>query len=139
MRLYALVEGKAESRFVSTVLAPHLSSFGVGAYPIQVRTSATQRRGLVSFDHVKRDMRDLLNRHQGGDVRFTTMFDFYNLPTRFRASRAKRTIRVRERFRLKTRRLDLSAISGSFRICSFTSLRRYCTLPLVCWLAASPA
>lgn len=85
MRIYALVEGKTESRFLTTVLAAHLAQAGHSIHPIQVQTSRTQRGGLVSFEKVERELRNLFKQHSAADVRFTTMFDLYRLPADFPA------------------------------------------------------
>jgi hypothetical protein len=82
MRIYALVEGRTESRFVQEVLAPHLAQMGLAVFPIQVRTSRDQRGGVTSFPRVERELSALMKQHSH-NVCFTTMFDFYALPTDF--------------------------------------------------------
>lgn len=85
MRLYLLVEGQTEERFVKDVLQPHL----VGhcgwhvAEPILVQTKKGFRGGVVNYDHVRRDLGRLLGQHGGKEVRITTMLDLYALPANF--------------------------------------------------------
>jgi len=83
MRIYALVEGKTESRFVSAVLSPHFALRGKSLAPVQLSTSRDHRGGMTSFDRVKRGLWALMRQHRGLDVAFTTMFDLYALPTDF--------------------------------------------------------
>jgi len=83
MRIYALVEGKTESRFIRTVLEPHLSSLERYIFPVQVTTSRDYHGGMTSFERVHRDLHRLKKQHAGSEVRFTTMFDLYSLPKDF--------------------------------------------------------
>ena len=83
MKIYALVEGKTESRFVSGLLSPHFALRGHSFVPVQLRTSRDHRGGVTSFARVKRGLGALMKQHRGLDVAFTTMFDLYALPTDF--------------------------------------------------------
>lgn len=82
MRIYALVEGRTESRFVQELLAPHLAPMGLAIFPIQVCTSRDQRGGVTSFRRMERDLSALMKQHYH-NVCFTTMFDLYSLPSDF--------------------------------------------------------
>lgn len=86
-RLYVLVEGLTEEQFVRELLAWHLQSFDVWAYPIVVEPSrdalGRKRRGGGHWRHWKRDLMRLKQQHGGNDVRITTMFDLYGLPEDF--------------------------------------------------------
>lgn len=77
MRVYALVEGKTESQFIQSVLAPHLlEMFKLYLMPVQLRTSQGHLGGMTSFVRVEYQLRE-------PDVGFTTRFDLYALPKEF--------------------------------------------------------
>lgn len=81
-----LVEGQTEETFVKEVLAKHLYSFNVSLVPTIVKTKKRKggphyRGGVVNYDHVKRDLRILLQSSVFDCV--TTMLDLYALPTNF--------------------------------------------------------
>lgn len=84
-RLYLLVEGQTEERFVKDVLAPHLHARGIWTYPMIVETrrdrvTGRKIRGGGSWSKWKRDMARLVKEQRGTDVRFSTLFDLYGLP-----------------------------------------------------------
>ena len=84
MRVYALVEGKTESQFIQSVLAPHLFELRrLYLMPVQIRTSLDHLGGMTSFVRVERQLRALMKQHRGADVGFTTMFDLFALPKEF--------------------------------------------------------
>ena len=87
MRLNFIVEGQTEETFVKRVLVPHLSSLSVFPY---VRCVATRRDGprffrggISGYDKARRDITAWMRQDGGCDARFTTMFDFYALPSDF--------------------------------------------------------
>ena len=84
-KLYILVEGQTELAFVKNVLWSYLSKFGIDAIARAVETSKkggkTFRGGVTSYDKVKRDLTNWIKSSPG--AYFTTMFDFYALPTDF--------------------------------------------------------
>lgn len=87
-RLYLLVEGQTEERFVKAVLEPHLRDRGIHATPIVVATRRDRKtgqkaRGGGHWVQWQRDVRRLLADQKGGDVHFTTLFDLYGLPRDF--------------------------------------------------------
>jgi hypothetical protein len=87
MRLFVLVEGQTEEELIKRVIGPHLMGHGVWAYPIIVTTRrdrATRKKlgkGGGHWKHWSRDLHTLAVEHRGNDVRFTTLFDLYGLPS----------------------------------------------------------
>jgi hypothetical protein len=82
-------EGKSELNFVKDILADHLSCYKIWATARSVltsrdkRTSRQYRGGLVSYEKAKKDIHNWLKQEKDSNSRFTTMFDFYALPTDF--------------------------------------------------------
>ncbi len=88
MRLVVVVEGQTEEHFVTGVLGPHLLNHGVFAVATIVGTpkrrgSAPLNKGGGSWTRWERDLRRLLGSQHQQDVRVTTLFDLYRLPTGF--------------------------------------------------------
>lgn len=87
VRLNFIVEGQTEETFVNQTLKPHLSRFSVGVSARVVTTSkqrgAMYRGGLSSYAKARRDITLWTKQDRNADVRFTTMFDLYGLPTDF--------------------------------------------------------
>jgi hypothetical protein len=87
MRLYVLAEGPTEERFAKSVLAPHLAPRGISTYPMIVETSrdhhGRKRRGGGNWIKWRKDLLRLTKGQHGPEVRFTTMFDLYGLPSAF--------------------------------------------------------
>lgn len=84
MRLGFLVEGQSEETFVNNVLVPHLCQRGVHARAAQKITTSRHRTkvykgGVVSYDRFIRELVRLLKQDSG--VVFTTMIDYYALPS----------------------------------------------------------
>ena len=87
VKLNFIVEGQTEETFVKSVLVPHLSELSV--YPA-VRCVATRsdgpgffRGGISGYERAKRDIVAWMRQERHPDTRFTTMFDFYALPSNF--------------------------------------------------------
>ncbi len=87
VRLNIIVEGQTEETFVNQTLKPHLSRFLIG---VSARVVATSRKrgtkhagGLSTYLKTKRDITLWIKQDRNPDVRFTTMFDLYGLPTDF--------------------------------------------------------
>ena len=89
VRLNFIVEGQTEETFVNQTLKPHLSRFSVGVSARVVTTSKQRgvkfRGGLSTYAKAKRDITLWTKQDRNTDVRFTTMFDLYGLPTDFPA------------------------------------------------------
>ena len=99
IRLNILVEGFTELRFVKAVLAPHLGTNSVFAFPVAVLTSKDRgasreyRGGVINYAQVKADLLRLIKRDQAmGNVWFTTMIDLYGLPADFPGYQRARTV-----------------------------------------------
>lgn len=87
IRLNIIVEGQTEETFVNKVLRPHLGSFNVFVSARRVETGRKRgkifRGGMTSYLKAQKDIKLWMKEDKGGDVRFTTMFDFYRLPNDF--------------------------------------------------------
>lgn len=87
VRLNFIVEGQTEDTFVNQILKPHLSHFSISVSARVVTTrkkrSVKYRGGLSTYFKAKRDITLWTKQDKNADVRFTTMFDLYGLPTDF--------------------------------------------------------
>lgn len=87
IRLHILVEGQTEETFVNTVLGPSLAERMVFADTHRITTGRKRGRrfrgGLVSWQHVARDLELWMKEDHGQDSWFTTLFDYYALPDDF--------------------------------------------------------
>lgn len=87
VRLYIIVEGQTEETFVNQILKPHLAPFSVGVSARVVTTRKERgtkyRGGLSTYSKARRDITLWTKQDRNTDVRFTTMFDLYGLPTDF--------------------------------------------------------
>lgn len=89
IRLFIVVEGKTEERFVKRVLGPHLDALGVytTCYTVTTRrdphTGAKVGRGGGHWKHWLHDVKRVTTAQRGDDVRVTTLFDLYGLPEDF--------------------------------------------------------
>ena len=87
IRLNFIVEGQTEEAFVNQILSPYLAGFEVW---VRIRCVLTSRRrnikhrgGIESYGKAKNDINAWIKEDRNSDVRFTTMFDVYGLPTNF--------------------------------------------------------
>ena len=87
IRLHALVEGQTEETFVNEVLSPELGTKGVFCDARRITTGRKHGRvfrgGLVSYEHLARDLSLWMKEDQNSESWFTTMIDFYRLPQDF--------------------------------------------------------
>jgi hypothetical protein len=89
IRLVVVVEGPTEEAFVKEVLGPHLDGLGVFTSPTVVgtrrdrRTGAKAKGGGGSWGKWKNDIDRVLRTDSSMELRVTTMFDLYALPSRF--------------------------------------------------------
>lgn len=88
MRLVIVVEGQTEEAFVKDLLVPYLSPLGV--YPSATVVGTPNRRGSEplqkgggSWQRWFRDLQRISREQKGNDVRITTLFDLYGLPSEF--------------------------------------------------------
>lgn len=87
-RLHITAEGQTEESFVNRTLKEHLAQYNVYADVRCVLTSRKRgkdyRGGMTTYEKAKKDIVRWLNEEkQNNDVAFTTMFDYYALPTDF--------------------------------------------------------
>lgn len=78
-RLYIVVEGQSEEEFVNSLLAPYLMQYGIYVYPVIIHTSKGHKGGFVNYQHLRNDIRRLLD-SQGSDIVVTTFVDFFRCP-----------------------------------------------------------
>ena len=89
IRLHIIAEGQTEERFVRHTLAEHLGYFQISTDVRAVMTSRDKRRGtvhrggLISYQKARKDIQIWLKEDRHPEARFTTMFDFYALPSDF--------------------------------------------------------
>lgn len=86
-RLYVVVEGETERQLISKVIGPHMRGLGIETSPIIVETSrdsiGRKRKGGGDWTKWRKDILKIKNEHSGNDVRITSLFDLYNLPSNF--------------------------------------------------------
>ena len=87
IRLNFIVEGQTEEAFANQILSPYLAGFGVYVKARCVLTSRRRnikhRGGIERYGQARKDIDAWIREDQNLDVRFTTMFDVYGLPTSF--------------------------------------------------------
>ena len=87
IRLNFIVEGQTEEAFVNQILSPYLAGFEVWVQVRCVQTSRSRnikhRGGIDSYGKAENDINAWIKEDRNSDVRFTTMFDVYGLPTNF--------------------------------------------------------
>ncbi len=87
IRLHFLVEGQTEEAFVNLVLAPALGTVGVYADACRITTGRHRGRvfrgGFVRYAHLAADLILRMKQDPTEESWFTTMVDFYRLPTDF--------------------------------------------------------
>jgi hypothetical protein len=88
MRLIVVVEGQTEEDFVDKVLKPHLLDRNIHVSATIAGKLVAQDRGHRSrggghFKHWRADIARILAADRTNDLRVTTLFDLYGLPTDF--------------------------------------------------------
>lgn len=85
LRLYITVEGQAEKAFADQVLIPHLANYSIEVRPRVVLTNRKlgKRGGILDFARIQGDLTRLMKQDRQPEARFTTMIDFYALPSEF--------------------------------------------------------
>jgi hypothetical protein len=86
--LNVLCEGRSEETFVKSVLKAYLMEFGVVVKSQMLLTNKKRnfRGGMISFERAKQDILLWIKQHREQTYEthyFTTMFDYYALPTDF--------------------------------------------------------
>jgi hypothetical protein len=94
IRLHVVAEGQTEEGLVNEILAPALAAHNIFADVRRITTGRHRgtvfRGGLVKYEHLARDLTLWMKQDQNQDSWFTTMFDFYGLPSNFPGLRALR-------------------------------------------------
>jgi hypothetical protein len=80
-RVCIVCEGQTEETFVSNILAPAFYGLGLNLIPEMIETSPGHRGGALSYERVKRHLRNTLRQKSAPTV--TTFFDLYRLDKRF--------------------------------------------------------
>ena len=85
IRLNITTEGPTELRFVKNVLYKHLLPHNIHCDHRSVLTSKEYRKrgGMISYIKAKNDIQQWMRLENSDDRRFSTMFDYYALPTDF--------------------------------------------------------
>jgi hypothetical protein len=87
IRLHILAEGQTEEGFVNGILAPALGAYSVFVDAHRITTGRHHGRqfrgGLVNYEHLARDLMLWMKEDQNEDSWFSTMVDFYALPSNF--------------------------------------------------------
>lgn len=87
IRLHVLAEGQTEESFVNTLLAPALAERDITVDVHCITTGrhrgAAYRGGFVKYEHLARDLTLWMKQDQQPDSWFTTLIDFYGLPSGF--------------------------------------------------------
>lgn len=86
LKVFILVEGQTEEKFVKKLLAPHLQQFGIYLVVIllttkRVNNGANFKGGIISYAKIKQNLQTLF--HDSSAVAVTTLFDYYGLPNDF--------------------------------------------------------
>lgn len=86
-RLYITAEGQTEESFALSVICKHLVNHGVNVFCRRVLTKRNKlksyRGGITNYQKAKADIKRWMLEDQSSDVYFTTMFDYYALPSNF--------------------------------------------------------
>ncbi len=93
--LYIVAEGHGEEAFIRQVLAPYLGAHGVFASTHRVTTCDKERRvggrternlqrgGVLTYQHIRDDIRRLSAQHGRRGAWISTLIDLYHLPNDF--------------------------------------------------------
>jgi Domain of unknown function (DUF4276) len=80
-RVCVVCEGQTEEEFVLNVLAPAFYPLGINLIPEMIHTSPGNKGGGLSYERVKRHLRNTLRQSSAPTV--TTLFDLYQLDADF--------------------------------------------------------
>jgi len=80
-RVCVVCEGQTEEMFVTKVVAPVFYDIGLNLTPQMIETSPGHRGGALSYERVRRHLRNTLRQKSSPTV--TTFFDLYRLDKRF--------------------------------------------------------
>ncbi len=126
VRLYVTVEGQAEKEFADKTLKPHLASFTIDVRPRVVMTNRKlgKRGGILDFDKIRGDIGRLMKQDTHAEARFTTMVDFYALPSEFPGWNEARKKAI-PRDRVKVLERALADEFGESRFLPFIQLHEF--------------
>lgn len=81
-RIFIIVEGQTEERFVKEVMIPFLADRRVySVTPFIIHTNGRHYKGgFVNYDHLRNDIVRTL-KTEGNDIFVTTFVDFFRIPT----------------------------------------------------------
>ncbi len=95
-RLYITAEGQTEEAFAMTVICDHLTNYGLSVFCRRVLTKKDKlksyRGGISNYSKAKNDIQRWMLEDQSNEVVFTTMFDYYALPSDFPGMEAARVL-----------------------------------------------
>lgn len=119
-RLIIFCEGQTEETFCNIVLEPHFRSLGViDVRPLLLPNKAGSNRrvnkgGWIRYDIAKAYMKKVVSDQCGDGVWFTTLFDYYALPSDFPAPQIEPRTPVARRVQALERAMeaDLSDAAG---------------------------
>ncbi|WP_278354300.1 DUF4276 family protein [Chryseobacterium gleum] len=81
-RLFIIVEGQTEKEFVEKSLKRYFLSHGIfDVRAIMIQTSKGHKGGFVNYEHLKNDIRRILDSES--NVIVSTFVDFFKIPTNF--------------------------------------------------------
>lgn len=80
-RVCVVCEGQTEEEFILQLLAPAFYNLGLNLVPEMIGTSPGHKGGALSYDRVKRHLRNTLRQNSAPVV--TTLFDLYRLDSSF--------------------------------------------------------
>ncbi|MCB1901824.1 MAG: DUF4276 family protein [Rhodocyclaceae bacterium] len=112
-RVCVVCEGQTEEEFVLQVLAPGFYDLGLNLIPEMIETSPGHKGGALSYDRVKRHLRNTLRQSSAPVV--TTLFDLYRLDSgfpEFDASRGKLDLERRLEVLTRAMHADVVAEAG---------------------------
>lgn len=142
-RVCVVCEGQTEEEFVLHLLAPGFYGMGLNLVPEMIETSPGHKGGALSYDRVKRHLRNTLRQNSAPVV--TTLFDLYRLDSGFpgfHASLAQPDLPGRLAVLTQALHADTVAESGchlddSFPISRPTSSRPCCLVTFRRWYRSS--
>jgi hypothetical protein len=86
-RLYITAEGETEEAFAMSVICEHLVNYDVNVLCRRILTKKDKlksyRGGITNYSKAKNDIKRWMLEDQSNEAVFTTMFDYYALPSNF--------------------------------------------------------
>jgi hypothetical protein len=79
--VFFVVESQSEEKFINSVLIEHLVDFGVNPRGVKLVGRRKGHGGMTTYASFRDDLNQLIRQHR--NVWFTTMIDFFRIPTGF--------------------------------------------------------